>query len=106
MRTDRCLLARIGATNGRGHGDDHDEDHVAEHDGDHDDDHDGDHMMRIMIVHYKQGGGAMSRDLCDFLQRCYRRTGDHQSSTSPPECTSSQVHCFVIFSKHSISWSV
>ena len=42
-RTDRCLLARIGAINGRGDGDDLDEDHVAEHDGDPDDDYDGDH---------------------------------------------------------------
>ena len=43
LRTDLCLLARIGAINGRGDGDDHDEDHAAEHDGDPDDDYDGDH---------------------------------------------------------------
>ena len=58
MRTDRCLLARIGAINGRGDGDDgddHDDDHGDEHDGDPDDDYDGDHMMRIMIVHFKTG---------------------------------------------------
>ena len=43
LRTDLCLLARIGATNGRGdgyHGDDHDDDHDDDHGDDHDEDHD------------------------------------------------------------------
>ena len=43
MRTDRCLLARIGAINSHGDidfGDDHEDDDGDDHAGDHDEDHD------------------------------------------------------------------
>ena len=40
LRTDRCLLARIGAINSHGDGDDHEDDDGDDHAGDHDEDHD------------------------------------------------------------------